>query len=406
MPRPRSAILTGLLAILAAGCQYLYPSDDGGTRSSPRSDKPLFDAEFYSRNAKEYFDAGRYGLARDQWELQLKLEPHDWLARLGVASCDYFLGVQAQERGDLKTARELLDLAESRIRSLWDGSIESDTLLAFRGGSRQWQAALYLARTQRALAAVGRIQALRAAQREQAAEGAERSALAREREILEEQARENSRAALDLFARLARMENASEDAVLNLGEMLAEAGRAEEAEREFLRYVAIAERTRAERLELRRQIESSSEGTEENRRLTLQYLDESLARNAAIQSGVHDRLAALRFDRAVLARQKARDPSRTAAVREAAAQEADAHLEAALQSLSRARALTPDRTDLLVKTAQCEGELGRYRDAIDHLDAYIEACSRGNVSYNADLNRAFRLREEYKELLKRAMAGS
>ncbi len=404
--RPRTWCFSALILLGSlGGCQFLYPEDDQVEPEATRSEKPLFEAEFYARNAAEYFDAGRYALAKDQWGYQIKLEPDNWLAKLGMASADQYLGRQALDRGDWKQSRELFESAEASIRELWDGTIEPDTLPTIELPVRQWQAALMLARTQRGAGDVDRMAALRLAQRELASDGQARSELAAERTKLEGQARENHRAAKELFARLANMKNMSEDAVINYAEMLAQSEDPGAAEPWFAQYLDIAQRTRTSRQELRKKIEAETANAEQ-KALSLQLLDESLKRNAEIQVGVYDRLGGLRYD----AGRALKAQSLTGSVPPLRAKEtqrrAATEFEAAIRHLENGRTLDPERVDLLVKRAQCEGELGRYREAIDHLTAYIDACSARNIPYNADLNRAYKLREEYEAQFKLQMAGS
>ena len=79
--------------LLLTGCEYLYPEPE-----PVPDDKDLhFNPDYYSQNAKEYFSDGHYGKAKQQWQNQLKREQQldlegSWMARLGVASCNFYMG--------------------------------------------------------------------------------------------------------------------------------------------------------------------------------------------------------------------------------------------------------------------------------------------------------------------------
>ena len=71
------------------------------------------------------------------------------------------------------------------------------------------------------------------------------------------------------------------------------------------------------------------------------------------------------------------------------------HYAKALEYLYEAQKIEPERIDLLIKIAQCEGELGLYDSAIDHLDVFIVKSSEQAEDWTDNLGEAYRMRREF-----------
>src|SRR4029077_20126619 len=99
----RSGLLIAVVvAVFAAGCCCAPPEDM--KQKTPQG--PQFDANYYAKNAKEYFDQGHYGQAKDQWQKQLTKDPDNWMAHLGIASCDLYLSEESMvQHGNMDEAR-------------------------------------------------------------------------------------------------------------------------------------------------------------------------------------------------------------------------------------------------------------------------------------------------------------
>jgi tetratricopeptide (TPR) repeat protein len=76
--------------------------------------------------------------------------------------------------------------------------------------------------------------------------------------------------------------------------------------------------------------------------------------------------------------------------------------EVALEHLDAAHKLDPDRLDLLARRAQVLAELGRHKDAIADVDAFI---ARSELDSNhPDIRRAWQLRTECERALRAEQA--
>ena len=388
------ALLTSLT--LLAGCSYMYP-DPG----PPEQDKKElhFDPEYYSANAKEYFGDGHYAKAKDQWQKQLKLEDN-WMAELGVASCDYYMGSMSLDLGDLRGGRASLQRAEAAVRELWDGSIEADTIAVADQPVRQWQAALVLAQIHRALGDCDNMEARMLAQRL----GSMNPTDERRNDVIvqlkrhEKQRDENRKAAIDLLEKLNAGKHPSQRAVLHYAEMLTLEGRDDEAETRFREYLEIAKTSHAN-LKKSRDETAKMPGSENRRKFLIEQFDDKLASNEEKQVAVLVRLGNIHFDGGEDDLKVAKDSGESQVNRDASRKLAKDHFAAALRYLREAQGLRPGALHILVKIAQCEGELGFYEDAILNLDRYISLCAERRLQVDENIHQAYRMKSDFKRKL-------
>lgn len=392
----RSALALTASLVLLGGCSFMYPDPEPPERDR----KELhFDPEYYSANAKEYFSDGHYAKAKDQWLKQLKLEDN-WMARLGVASCDYHMGSMSLDLGDLRGGRASLQRAEAAVRDLWDGTIEADTAMVANEPVRQWQAALILAITHRALSDCDNMEARILAQRlgSMSPTDERRNEVIEALRKLEKQRDENRKAAMALLAKLNKADHPSQKAVLHYAEMLALDGRHEEAEAKFVEYLKIARDTHAN-LKKQRADTAQMPGSENRRAFILQQYDRKLVSNEEKQVAVLVRLGNIHFDDGSSDLKIATDPTKPQNVRDANRISAKKHFAAALGYLRDAQALRPSELHILVKMAQCEGELGFYEDAILNLDRYITLCAERRLQVDENIHQAYRMKSDFKRKL-------
>lgn len=400
-------LLAGLFvlsaSVLLSGCGLLYPEPDPEMAEEKEGLK--FDEEYYAQNAKEYFSGRQYGRARDQWEKQLQKNPGVWTARMGIAYCDYYIGARQVAQRDLKSGHQRLEQAEATFRELWSGELEDDAWKA-SATEPQWKAALGLAMTQRGLGLVKELQSRLYAQREaalgtanQAEAQSKRTEFRKRQHAFAKQRDEYYASSISLFERLCAMKNASPEAVKQLAELYLITEQDGKAETLFNSYLEMAESTAEKRREAKKNLEKEFSNLQ-GRQIANEFLDRQLRSNAEKQVAVRVKLAGVSYAKGYDAEQQAKQtqsPKRQRLIRVAAHR----HFNQALVHLGRARKLQPERLDLLVKMAQCEGELGLLDSAIDNLDQFIANSARGRQTYDADLNQAFRLKREL-ELRKRA----
>lgn len=404
-PRLRvGLLLTGLMVFLG-GCQFLYPEQEPEdlTNSQKPSDEPLFEASDYSRNAKTYFDAGDYARAKDQWSQELRRDPASWMARLGVASCDYHLGSTALDRGDVKAGRELLARSETQARELWNGQIETDTREAEVVPIAQWKAALILSKAQRGLGDADQLQSIILTQGLSSTTDNEekKHELLAARMKFEKQRDANWSASRSLLQRLVNMKHPSEDAVINFAEVNASLGDLETAEEYFQDYMAICERSRTVHEQTRREIEENPNPDSKIQDSNRQLIASRLSSNSQKHASVLVRLGNISYDRGTMLRAQAQAPVTPPARRKELEGEAKKHYSAALDHLHRASEVCPERQDVLVKIAQCQGEMGLYEPAIANLDIYIRDCGERNDPFDDNLKRAYRMKREYEMKLQK-----
>jgi tetratricopeptide (TPR) repeat protein len=389
-----------LLLPLLNGCQFLYPEPDADPQES-NSKELQFDAEYYSLNAKVYFDGEQYARAKDQWEKQLRKQPGEWMAGVGVASCDYHLASQRLDLGDIRGARSQLESAEATLRKLWDGTIEADTRSTSEGAQAQWKAAIILALTHRALGDCDAVEARMNTQRlaTMSARDPKVVELAKHSQALEQRSNANYEQALSLLEKLSAMENASEMAVLAYGELLALRGRTREAEPYFTQYLAIARKSHAG-LANTREITAKDNTDPRARELSLDLLDQRIASNAKKQVTVLVRLGNMHFDAGHQSLAVARRSGLGQDQVKVAEAQAKTHFSLTLDYLEEAQRLDQDQLHLLVKMAQCQEELGAYERAIANLDDFIRQSAQRDVEPDENIHRAYRMKYELERKLK------
>ena len=396
-PMGCAGVLIACLALsLLSGCSLMYP--DPGPPEAEKKDLH-FDPEYYSANAKEYFGDGHYAKAKDQWQKQLKLEDN-WMASLGVASCDYHMGSMSLDLGDLRGGRASLQRAEASVRDLWDGSIEPDTIAVANEPVRQWQAALILAITHRALGDCDSMEARILAQRlaSMSPSDERRNKIIVTLTKLENQRDENRKAAISLLEKLNSSKHPSQRAILHYAEMLALDGRNTEAEQRFEEYLTVARSTYAN-LKAQRKKTAEMSGSENTRELLLDGFDRKLASNEGKQVAVLVRLGNIHYDGGAEDLKVARDTARPEDARDSSRKAAKDHFAKALAYLRDAQGLSPNELHILVKMAQCEGELGFYEDAIINLDRYITLCAERRLQVDENIHQAYRMKSDYKRKL-------
>lgn len=404
--RPRPLFAAALLLILPS-CQWVGPEP---TPDKPDRDKPQFDEEYYQENALRYFHGKQYARAQHQWNTVVThFSPDDWLARLGIASCDYYLGSARLDRGDIAGAREQLNQAEKGLRAIWNGTVEADT--ADTSGTsenpeRHWQAALILALTHRALGDADHMEVLRLSQQLLSLPpgSGDSAALARTHEERGRRKAANYSQALTLLDRLVAMRNFSPEALVNRAELRQRMGDTPGAERDFTLWLDVA-RASLESHQAARKTALETPGSEASRREILALWDEKIASVRTKQVSVLLRLGNMHFDRGTEHGNEAllaRGIDEAAAIR--ARQAAREHFRKAVDVLDKAEQIAPERIDILVKLAQVQGELGNYELALGYVNRYIGAANRDpGTDWESDMSQAYMMKAEFERQL--AAAG-
>ena len=319
------------------------------------------DAKDYFANAQEYYGAGDYPRALDQFTKQLKIDPDSRPGQLGFSFSNYQLGLALAKRGRLADAADALKTAEEGFTKLWNGKLVKDTTI---DDDFNWKACMGLAMTERAIAAIEKKHIDIIDQRLNGIgdHSLSAQALARQKQH-EEKRMHNLRASFSKLQRLAQMQNAAPEVLLNLGDLQLIRGNESAAERAYLDYLAIA-RNSVEIWNKRRQeaVENIKSKNERNRVLSIMKLKEESATKKTVDVLVH--LAEIKFSR-----QNWGD---------------------SLSYLKDAIDLDPERQALNVPIAECYDKLGNYDQALVHISRYIQA----SPSFSKDTQRAFRLRSE------------
>ncbi len=359
-----------LLALLSvAACSSGGSSDLEYTDVETRQDGNFKgDADDYFNNAQNYYGAGDYYRALDQFEKQLKLVPDSRQGLLGTAYCRYNIGRNLAARGRLLDAADQMAKAEETFSRLWNGELVRDTTI---DDDFNWKACLGLAMTERAIAALEKQHIDLIDRRLEGIRDASRSAEARKRQKQHEERRAHYlRLCFSKLQRLAQMQNAAPDALLNLGDVQLIRGNESAAERAYLDYLAIArhsvERWRKRREEAHETFKSKNEL---NRALSAIKVKEESATRKTVNVLVH--LAEIKFSR-----QNYAD---------------------SLSYLKDAMDLDPNRRELNVPMAECYDRLGNYEQALEHINLYIKS----SPSFSRDTQRAFRLRSQLLKKLDR-----
>jgi Tfp pilus assembly protein PilF len=332
---------------------------------------PQFDADYYAKNAKEYIDAGRYGQAKDQWMKQLQKDPDNWMAHLGIAYSDYFLSEESVvAHRNLDEARTRLKAAETRFRQLRSGPIEADTT-KIDPQRPQWKAELGLALTKRRLGVVDRMDAQRSTQLAtqggpNASKAADRAA---ELAISSDQAYAE---AISMFTGLAYMQHASPEAIQNLAELYVVTKQDALAEREYRRYLEIAERSQ-EMFEAKKK-EVSKDFQPNAQEMAIAAYDEKLASNAQKRVSVLAGLADLAFARG--------------------------DYTGARQYLDDALKVDPNYRDLYIKLAQAEYRLDMLESALEHVNEYLRRAGQRNEEFGDKIRDAMKLKGEIEKKMR------
>jgi Tfp pilus assembly protein PilF len=350
-----------LLAMLAGACTSPPPD---GQQKTPEG--PQFDADYYSKNAKEYFGDGRYGQAKDQWQKQLQKDPDNWMAHLGIAYCDLFLARQAP---DPTSVRALVTAAEKRFRGLWSGQVEADTMAA-DPKRPEWKAAMGLALSTRTLGYLDQVESKRS--EEVARKGGPDASKAIDRAVELQLSRDRHyQDAIAMFHQLAHMQHASPEAIRHLGELYIVTKQDALAEQEFRRYLDLAAKTRTQ-LEKGKQ-ESGKFGPDKEE-LAIGLFDEKLESNAQKQVSVIVGLAELAWTRADYLN--------------------------ARQLLQDALKIQPERKDLYLKLAEVEDKLDMQETALMNVNEFLKRSSANRQEFDKDIQRAMKLRQELDQKLR------
>jgi tetratricopeptide (TPR) repeat protein len=360
----RPLIGAGLIvAILAAGCA----SPPDSKQKTPQG--PQFGADYYSKNAKEYYEGGRYGPAKDQWQKQLQKEPDNWMAKLGIAYCDYFMADQLAAAGDYAKARTQVEAAEKGFREAWSGHLEADTAIA-DCKRPEWRAALGLAMAKRKLGVLDHIES----NKYLAINSREGPGSKAGDKVAELQLASDSRyaEAIGIFSRLASMEHASPEAIKNLGELYIVTKNDAAAEAEFKRYLDMAARTRTD-LEAKKGEVAKQYGPS-GQECATKLFDEKLASNAEKQVSVMISLSELAWVRG--------DYPETQRL------------------VTESMKLQPDRKDLYLKLAEAENKLNMKETALVNVNEFLKRSSASRTEFDDDIRHALKLKQEIETDLK------
>jgi len=222
--------------------------------------------------------------------------------------------------------------------------------------------------------------------------------LLKQRTATETRRDENVNAATSLLAELCAMQRPSERAVLNYAEVLDGSGRKTESEAMFQEYLTIARNSvEVHKTNLRRT--QQMDGNPGRKEFMIREFQQKIASAQEKQSAVLVRLGNIEFEQSAAQSTVATSEDAAAGAREQARKAAKIHLAQAIQYLREAQELTPDALHILVKMAQCEGELGFFENAIRNLDLYIKRCADMRVEANEDIHRAYRMKDEFKRQL-------
>ena len=363
-----SALLLSTLSL--SGCAAMF--EDSGLGSSAAKMAP----EEYSYNAKQYFHEGHWIQAKDQWQKQLEQQPGNWKARLGIAYCDVYLAINKRLRQrDVEGARKQLREAEAELRDLLgDAELTGSTTSTLNAKAEPWKAGLGLGMSILGQAEVDQIDRILMERRRDALplDSKERAAIVRQIAKVQEQRQMHLSSSRAIFEQLAAMENASPEAIKQAGQANFALGNDQAAERYYLRYLDLAERTYVEREKQKEELPEifvQRESTVEAQTM----MAEKLRSNESKRFLVLTRLAMISFQ--------------------------NGRYEASLSYNRRAQKLRPGQLDLYVKMAQCQGELHRYAEAVENLDKYLRESARLGIRVNEDLARADKLKRQYERLL-------
>lgn len=366
-------LVLAILGLLPC-CGFLYPNP-GNENERTKFESDIAD---YAKNAKEYFDAGDYPRARDQLNKYLERDPEHWMNRLHASYCDYFLGLQRLRSGNFDGGRQSFQRSEAGFRDQWNGKLADSTTDTRLLEVQPWKAAMGIAMCQRALGWADNLEAERRLSylKGLSREDVERGTVVSEIRKIQKRRDQNYTAAANTFDRLVAMKDASPEAIKNLAELRMIQGRYDDAEKQFLVYLALADATYEanKKLEDDGVIEKAFR-VEQDRKIASGFLQEKLDSNSRKRVEVLVNLGHVRFQKD--------------------------DFKKALKFLHRAHTIQPERLDMLLKMAQCLGEDGKYESAIEHLDQYIQKRSERDERFDEETAQAFRLKAKYERRLDR-----
>lgn len=360
-------IILVLMAACVAGCASNGDAGELDYAEVEQSGDGNFEADpdYYADNAQRFIQAGEYRRALTQFRKVLEQDPNDNLSRLGEGYCLYHIGLDLAARGSLDRASRSFQQAEGVFANLWvDRAGESLERSTQDPEAWHWKSLLGLAETERAIASLAKVEldridaALpRIEDPEKVRSGLERQTkLRKRREIYNRKARER-------FSALSSMEYPAPDSLLNLADIEYVIGNEPAAERAYLDYLSLTERSveiwDERRDEAMKNLESKSE-----RRVALAAIEKK--RESALEKNlkVLQQLAEIKFRKG--------------------------NYGASLEYLERALDIDPERYVLNVPMAECHYELGSFEKGLEHIDRYI----RLSEEFDDDTHRAYKLRSK------------
>lgn len=360
-------IIVCLLVAFSGACASDGKSNDLVYGDVERDENGEFsaDPDYYADNAQRFFQAGDYRRSLTQFRHVVELRSEDDLARLGEAYCLYNIGKEQAARGAFDRAGTSFERAEAKFGTLWleraGGDLEKSTLDA-KGW--HWKALLGLAETERAIASLAKLESDRIDQslphrkdREKIdAELAQQAKLRKRRDIYTRKSRER-------FVTLCAMDHPSPDCLVNLGDLELIVGNEPAAERAYVQYLDVAQRS-VDVWDSRREEAVKNLKSKTELEVTLAAIDAK--REGALKKtiGVLEQLAEIKFHKR--------------------------NFTAALEYLERALDIDPDRYVLNVPIAECHYELGSYEKGLEYIDRYI----RLTPEFDDDTHRAYKLRSK------------
>lgn len=349
-----------IAALVSLGACSSSPNDAAPEPEVVINDEGDFegDYELHMANAQDYYDAGDFYRARDQFAKASLQRPDELGARLGEGFSLYHVGYNSAALGNLNRADKELSRAEKFFSELWTGEIPVSTSA---GDGLSWKSALGLAMTWRALGSLDKMRIRRIDSDLNTATGKAQEELLAEQRKRDLRRGRNNEKARELFGRLAAMEYAAPDAIQNYADMELIAERPQVALRAYERYLGL----------VRENIKSWEERQND---WPTQFEFERFAKEA--QGIIAEK------------RKSALAKASNVLVQTAEIRFRDGEYESALRDLEEARRYTPRRTNLRVPTAECLDRLGRKDEALEHIDRYL----RSRAEMDANTRRALKLR--------------
>ncbi|MFT7617930.1 MAG: tetratricopeptide (TPR) repeat protein [Planctomycetota bacterium] len=319
------------------------------------------DAADYFSNAQEYYGAGDYGRAMDQFYKLVQASPEHRPGRLGLSYSQYYVGLNMAYRGRLNEASRMVTKSEEGFKSLWNGKLGGDTTIE---DDFNWKACLGLAMSERAIASLEKMSIDLIDSRLTGIKDTAKRNDALSRQATHSERRSHYlRESFNKLENLARMDNAAPEVLLNLGDIYLIRGNEVAAERSYLQYLEIA-RTSVEtwnqrRLDAHKNFKTKKELTQA---LGTMKSKEESATKKTVDVLVH--LAEIKFSRK--------------------------NWGDSLSYLKDAMDLDPERQALHVPMAECYDKLKNYDQALTHINQFIQS----SPSFSKNTQKAFRLRSQ------------